>query len=227
MAEIKQVGVGRRSNGKTDGVVYYNREGKTYARAAPIMPSRIYKTEKAKLRIAIWNMIQMHMRKHYRTIVRTVDPVPRGTCQNNYMKSNYKALKRALQELAPRMVAGEDITITEVEAAIATYAAAHPTSIKIGIKADYELVYLTGQWPERIEMHALRGDGTIIVFTDAAGVTTTIDADGNVTIADHVAGDDSGTTGGAGTGSSTGGNTGGSGSDTPGGSTGGGDEMGD
>lgn len=184
MAKIKQIGTGRKTSGTIDGVNYYQRNGETYARATPIMPRRMYETPAAKLNQAIWKMIQWHIKKHHRTLIYTVTPGKSGNVGNAYFSANSIGLRAALAELAPRYVAGEDITIIEVEAAISAYATDHPASIKIGLKEGFETVYLTGEWPSRIEMHALKGDGTIIVITDANGVTTTIDANGHVTVSD-------------------------------------------
>lgn len=35
MAQIKQVGIGRKSTGTIDGITYYTLNGKTYARTTP------------------------------------------------------------------------------------------------------------------------------------------------------------------------------------------------
>ena len=50
MAQIKQVGIGRKSTGTIDGITYYVRGGVTYARSAPNMPASAYNTPEAKLR---------------------------------------------------------------------------------------------------------------------------------------------------------------------------------
>ena len=60
MAQIKQVGIGRKSSGTIDGITYYVRGGVTYARSTPNMPASVYNTPEAKLRQAIFKMVQMH-----------------------------------------------------------------------------------------------------------------------------------------------------------------------
>lgn len=47
MAQIKQVGIGRKSSGTIDGITYYTRNGVTYARSTPTMPARMFKTPAA------------------------------------------------------------------------------------------------------------------------------------------------------------------------------------
>ena len=180
MAQIKQVGIGRKSTGTIDGITYYTLKGKTYARTTPTMPASVYNTTEARIRQAVFKMIQMHLKHHLRTIRQTITP-KNGSPSNRYYSLNAKALALALQTLAEAYVAGEDVTITDVEAAIADYAADHPTSIKIASKSGYQDVYLTGPWPEQIVLNALAGDRTIIIIVAENGTQTTINADGTVT----------------------------------------------
>ena len=179
MAQIKQVGIGRKSTGTIDGITYYTLKGKTYARTTPTMPASVYNTTEARIRQAVFKMIQMHLKHHLRTIRQTITP-KNGSPSNRYYSLNAKALSLALQTLAEAYVAGEDVTITDVEAAIADYAAEHPTSIKIASKSGYQDVYLTGPWPEQIILNTLAGDRTIIIIVAENGIQTTINADGIV-----------------------------------------------
>ena len=218
MAKITQVGIGRKSSGTIDGITYVTRNGVTYARSAPTMPASAYNTPAAKLRQAIFKMVQMHLKYHLRTIKQTFTPKGNGTPSNRYYSLNGKALTNALTALAELYVAGEDVTITDVEQAISDYATEHPTSIKIASKSGYQDVYLTGPWPERIVLNAQKGDSTIIIIVNEYGVTTTINADGTVTN-----GSGSGTSSNT-EGSNTSGNSStpsGGGSDTPTGGDGG------
>ena len=180
MAQIKQVGIGRKSSGTIDGITYYSKNGKTFARSAPTMPASAYNTTEARTRQAIFKFIQMHMKHHLRTIRQTITP-KNGSSSNRYYSLNKKGLNAALQTLAEQYVEGADVTITEVEAAISAYAAEHPTSIKIASKSGYQEVYLTGAWPETITLNALSGDSTVIIIVSENGVKTTINADGTVT----------------------------------------------
>ena len=216
MAQIKQVGIGRKSSGTIDGITYYVLNGKTYARSTPNMPASVYNTTEARIRQAIFKMIQMHLKHHLRTIRQTVT-AKNGSPSNRYYSLNSKALSLALQALAEQYVDGADVTITEVEAAISAYAAEHPTSIKIASKSGYQEVYLTGEWPESITLSALSGDSTVIIIVNEHGEQTTINADGTITT-----GTNSGN-GSNGSGSNTGGNTGGNsgGNDNTGDNTGG------
>ena len=182
MAKITQVGIGRKSSGTIDGITYYTRGGVTYARSAPTMPASVYNTPQAKKRQAIFKFVQMHMKLHLRTIKQTFTPKGNGSPSNRYYSLNGKALSLALDALADLYLDGEDVTITDVEQAIADYAAEHPTSIKIASKSGYAEVYLTGPWPEKIVLNALSGDSTIIVIVNEYGVQTTINADGTTTV---------------------------------------------
>ena len=216
MAQIKQVGIGRKSSGTIDGITYYTVNGKTFARTTPTMPASVYNTPEARTRQAIFKMVQMHIKHHLRTIRQTIT-TKTGSPSNRYFSLNYKALSQALQALAELYVNGQDVTITDVEQAISDYAAEHPTSIKIASKSGYQDVYLTGPWPDTITLNALAGDGTVIIIVAENGTQTTINADGTVTTGQYSGGNSN---------SNTGGNSNTSGSNTEGGSINTGDNTG-
>ena len=175
MAKIKHIGPGRKTSGTNDGVTYVTmRNGETYIRATPVMSSRALKTPAALKRQAIFKLIQTHLRYHVRTIRQTFTPKGNGTPSNRYFSVNYKALSQALDTLADQYVAGEEVTLTEVEAAISAYAVEHPTSICIAKLSGYGEVYLTGEWPATITLNALGGDSTVIIIVAENGTTTTI-----------------------------------------------------
>ena len=220
MAQIKQVGPGRKTTGTIDGITYVTRNGVTYARSTPTMPASVFNTPAAKKRQAIFKMVQMHLKFHLRTIKQTFTPKGNGTPTNRYYSVNGKALTLALDTLAELYCAGQDVTIDDVEQAISDYAAANPKSIKIASKSGYQEVYLTGAWPDTITLNARTGDSTIIIIVAENSVTTTINADGTVTTS-------SGGTNAGGGSDNTGGTSGG-GTDTGGGgdNTGGGNDSG-
>lgn len=201
MAKITQVGPGRKTIGTIDGITYYTRNGKTFARSTPTMPTSAYNNPEAKVRQAIFKMVQMHMKHHLKTIRQTITAKNGSTC-NRYYSLNKKGLALALQTLAEQYVDGADVTITDVEQAISDYAAEHPTSICIGSLSGYQEVYLTGTWPDTITLNASSGDSTVIIIVAENGTTTTYNPDGTVTT-----GSSSGNTGGTGGGSNTGGGT--------------------
>ena len=204
MATIRQIGTGRKTIGTVDGIVYVTRKGVTYARATPIMPVAAYKTPAAQKRQAIFKMVQMHMKYHLRTIRQTFTPKCNGSAVNRYYSVNGKALTKALEALADRLVAGEDITLTEVEAAIAAYATEHPEAIRIGKLSGYGEVFLTGAWPDTITLNANGGDSTIIVIVAENGSTTTITpAEGGSTTVISGGNGSSGSGSGSGSGSET------------------------
>ena len=100
MAKVTQVGPGRKTTGTIDGITYVTRNGVTYARSAPTMPASAYNTPAAKLRQAIFKMIQMHLKFHLRTIKQTFTPKGNGSASNRYYSLNGKALSKALEALA-------------------------------------------------------------------------------------------------------------------------------
>ena len=204
MATIKQIGPGRKTSGTIDGITYVTRNGKTYVRSTPTMPIRAYRTPAALKRQAIFKMVQMHLKYHLRTIRQTFTPKGNGSAVNRYYSVNGKALTKALEALADRLVAGEDIALTEVEAAIAAYATEHPEAIRIGKLSGYGEVFLTGAWPDTITLNANGGDSTIIVIVAENGSTTTIEPNGTTVVVSGS--NDSGSNGsnGSGTGGTSG-----------------------
>jgi hypothetical protein len=163
MATIKQIGIGRKTSGTIDGITYVTRNGVTYARTTPSMPARMFKTPAALKRQAIFKMVQMHLRYHQNVIKQTFTPKGNGTPYNRYHAENGKHLTCALSSLADRWVAGDVITITEVEAAISAYATEHPDAIKIAMKNGFEVVFLTGEWPETITLSSSGSSTTVTV----------------------------------------------------------------
>ena len=204
MATIKQIGPGRKTSGTIDGITYVTRNGKTYVRSTPTMPIRAYRTPAALKRQAIFKMVQMHIKYHLRSIRQTFTPKGNGSAVNRYYSVNGKALTKALEALADRLVAGEDIALTEVEAAIAAYATEHPEAIRIGKLSGYGEVFLTGAWPDTITLRASGGDSTIIVIVAENGSTTTIEPNGSTVVVSGS--NDSGSNGsnGSGTGGTSG-----------------------
>ena len=165
MAKIKHVGPGLKTSGTIDGITYVTtRNGKTYARVTPVMPTSAFKTPKALKRQSIFKMVQQHIRFHLGTIKQTISRKGNGSVSNRYFSLNYGAFQKALDALADRMVEGENITLSEIEAAIATYAADHPEDITIAAKNGYDIVHLTGAWPEMITLRTHSGSNTIVVI---------------------------------------------------------------
>lgn len=220
MARIKQVGVGRKTTGTIDGVNYYVRNGETFARTAPNMPASVYNTPEARLRQAIFKMIQQHTKFHLRTIKQTISSKGNVSSSNRYISLNYKAFAAALADLAEQHCAGEPVTLDDIEAAISAYAAAHPKAITIASKSGYSDVWLAGAWPDTITLNANAGDSTVIIIVNELGQQTTINADGTITTGTITNGGSNGSgsgsnTGGSSTGSETGGdNTGGNSGNT-------------
>ena len=135
------------------------------------MPAKAYKTPAALKRQAVFKMIQMHLKYHLHTIRQTFTPKGNGSPSNRYYSMNGKALGLALDTLADRYVAGEEVSLTEVEAAISAYATEHPTSIRIASLSGYGEVFLTGAWPATITLNTNGGDSTVIIIVAEKGNT--------------------------------------------------------
>ena len=224
MAQIKQVGIGRKSSGTIDGITYVTRNGVTYARSTPTMPASAYNTPEARLRQAVFKMVQMHLKYHLRTIKQTFTAKGNGSPCNRYYATNSKGLTAALTPLAELYNAGQDVTIDDVESAISAYAAEHPKSIKIASKSGYQDVHLTGPWPATITLNANGGDSTVIIIVNEHGQQTTINADGTTVVSGSTS---QGSNGSNSSNSSSEQGSSGSGDNTGGGDTPGGDGSGD
>ena len=179
MVKIKQNGIGRKSSGTLDGITYVTRKGVTYARSTPSMPRSAFKTPAALKRQAVFKLIQMHLKYHLRTIRQTFTPKGTGTPSNRYYSVNHKALALALEALAEQYVAGENVTLTEVESAISAYATEHPDAICIASLSGYKEVYLIGAWPDTITLYANGGDSPVIIVVAENGTSTTISHEAN------------------------------------------------
>ena len=163
MVKIKQVGIGRMASGTIDGITYVTRGDVTFARSTPTMPAHVYTTPAAKKRRAIFNMIQLHLKHRLPTLRKTITPNGIGSAYTRYYSLNAKPLARALEVLAEEMVAGKDVTITDVEEAITAYAADHPGEICIASLKGYKELFLSGAWPDTITLHAVKGKNTIVI----------------------------------------------------------------
>lgn len=205
MAKIKQIGPGRKTSGTLDGVTYVTtRNGNTYARVKGVLPAYVTKTPAALKRQSIFKMVQEYANFHLRTLKQTITRKGNGTVINRFTHLNYKAFAAALDALADRMVAGEVVTLTDIEAAIAAYAAEHPQAILIAARSGYGKVYLTGAWPSTITLRANGGDSTVIIIVAENGTTTTIEPNGSTVVVSGS--NDSGSNGsnGSGTGGTSG-----------------------
>ena len=205
MARITQVGPGRKTSGTLDGVTYVTtRNGNTYARVKGVLPAYVTKTPAALKRQSIFKMVQEYALFHLRTLKQTITRKGNGTVMNRFTQLNYKAFSAALDALADRMVAGEVVTLADIEAAIAAYATENPQAIVIAARSGYGKVYLTGAWPDTITLRASGGDSTIIVIVAENGSTTTIEPNGSTVVVSGS--NDSGSNGsnGSGTGGTSG-----------------------
>ena len=168
MAQIKQVGAGRKTSGKVDGLVYVVRHGVTYARALPTMPKSMFNTPEARLRQAKFTLVQWYLKSHAGAIESLFDRKGNSSPRNQFYKHNAKALNAALDSLAQNYVAGQVVHISDIESAVTAYASTNREAILLANKAGYQRVYLTGAFPSQV---TLTGDqtGSISVVLNKEG----------------------------------------------------------
>lgn len=108
-------------------------------------------------------LMEIRWKYHFATIRQSFSSVGSVSAANRYFSVNNKSLRMALDSLADRSVAGEVITLSDVEAAICAYAVEHPDAICIASVTGYQKQYLTGEWPTVITLKALKGKDTITI----------------------------------------------------------------
>ncbi len=183
MAKIRQIGAGCKTSGTLDGITYVTRGEKTYVRVSNPPSSKSYNTPEARKRQFIFKMIHMHLKYHYGTIKQTFKSDSGAAPRDRYLHRNYKPLAEALDNLGDYMVAGEHVTISEVEEAISAYAQENPEAICIACRDGYQELYLTGTWPSTITLNPTASDGTVIVIMAKINATTTVvNPDGSTVI---------------------------------------------
>ena len=152
MAQIKQVGAGRKTSGKVDGLVYVVRHGVTYARALPTMPKSMFNTPEARLRQAKFTLVQWYLKSHAGAIESLFDRKGNSSPRNQFYKHNAKALNAAFDSLAQSYVAGQVVHESDLESAVTAYASANREAILLANKAGYQKVYLTGAFPSQVTL---------------------------------------------------------------------------
>ncbi|MCF0212081.1 MAG: hypothetical protein HUK17_04215 [Bacteroidales bacterium] len=217
--KINSNGVGR-GKGKFDNFIYYEIDGQTFARRIP--SGKKSKTDAQKISIALFTLIQVYATFHAACFRDTFEKTRFGSYRNTFTRLNNKPLRLALAELAQRMVNGETIRDSEIEAAVTAYATAHPDEILVASRDGYRKVYLTGAWPAVINLIPRVETNTQLNVLSVMGYPTSVT---NIIVTredlpNYLNGavSDGGDTGGTGNdngGSSTGGNQ----NPTPGGSS--------
>ena len=209
MAQIKQVGIGRKSSGTIDGITYYTRNGKTFARSAPTMPASAYSNPEAKVRQAIFMMVQMHMKYHLRTIRQTITGVEQAI--SDYAAEHPNSIKIASKS------GYQEVYLT----------GPWPSTITLNaLSGDSTVIIIVNEYGVQT---TIKADGTTTVSTysgsDNGNANDNQNGGGSSTpsTGSGSGSDDSGS--GTGTGSDTGGS--GSGSNTGGGSSTGSENGGD
>jgi len=165
MARIKQVGAGRKTSGKVDGLVYVVRHGVTFARALPTMPKSMFNTPAARLRQAKFTLIQWYLKDHAGAIESLIERKGNSSPRNQFYSLNAKPLGEALASLAQSYVAGQMVKVSDIESAVTAFATANSDRILIANRQGYKKVYLSGAFPSTV---TLVGDGVtpITIVTD-------------------------------------------------------------
>lgn len=148
MAIINSMGVGR-ARKSMGNVTYRTVRGRTIGsqKRSSGESGAITRGLGGNIRKPLFAMINMFMAAHGSDIDVSFDKTKYGSARNNFMKTNYSALSRALNTLATAASGtGELPVLSEVESAIATYAESNPTAIVRVKLAGFDRVYMSGAW---------------------------------------------------------------------------------
>ena len=91
-------------------------------------------------------LINRYANLHKADIGVSFDKTKYGSERNNFFKSNYSALCEAFADLYSSTPDPDQVTDTEIEAAVTTYATTNTSAIYRVKKSGYDVVYLSGEW---------------------------------------------------------------------------------
>lgn len=177
MAIINSMGVGR-ARKSMGNVTYRTVRGRTIGsqKRTTSVSGVITRGLGGNIRKPLFAMINIFMAAHAADIDVSFDKTKYGSARNNFMKSNYTALSRALNSLATAAAAsGELPTISEIEDAIATYATSNTQAILRVKLAGFDRVYMDGAWSS--DDNPVSGGGS----TSAVGTGTASSVIGDTT----------------------------------------------
>ena len=115
---------------------------------------------------ALFGMVSMFMQAHASDIDVSFNKSRFGSQRNYFFKTNRKALFAALASLAVTAMNQGYPSLTDVEAAIASYATANPKAIYRVKLSGFEPVYMSGAWSS--DDNPVSGGGTQVIGTGTA-----------------------------------------------------------
>lgn len=181
MAKIVTINGQTFKMGKEGGVSYYVRNGQQCSRALPMRSKRSYHRPTMDREHVVMRFItKYHMPFHRDTISKCFDPMPANPAKhtgpsaprNYYLHLNSAALREALAGCVDAELDGHadrQVSLPDIENAIAKYAAQHPNAILIAHKEGYRDVFLHGTWPDTITLVKNDNSGAEIVYCKETG----------------------------------------------------------
>ena len=115
---------------------------------------------------ALFGMVSMFMQAHASDIDVSFNKSRFGSQRNYFFKTNRKALFAALTSLAVTAMNQGYPSLTDIEAAIASYATANPKAIYRVKLSGFEPVYMSGAWSS--DDNPVSGGGTQVIGTGTA-----------------------------------------------------------
>ena len=115
---------------------------------------------------ALFGMVSMFMQAHASDIDVSFNKSRFGSQRNYFFKTNRKALFAALASLAVTAMNQGYPSLTDIEAAIASYATANPKAIYRVKLSGFEPVYMSGAWSS--DDNPVSGGGTQVIGTGTA-----------------------------------------------------------
>ena len=135
-------------SGRIGDMVFVQRQGENIV--FPYRERTTPTTLNQKLAAATLGLIAQYASLHSKTIERAFSLNGCINRRNAFVKCNYPALKQALLPLAYKKVNNEQVCYEDVEAAVASFAAANPHALYASVLDGYYPMHLTGSWPEEM-----------------------------------------------------------------------------
>lgn len=145
MGIVRAVGVGK-TKGSVGDWTYRVVRGQTIA-TFKVGRRPLTRAEAVSLQQFTFGLVNRYMFMHAADIQVSFNKTKFGSERNYFAKINFPELRLAFRNLYRQGETSVDsISDAQIEAAVATYAAANPTSIYRVKKTGFPAVYLTGEW---------------------------------------------------------------------------------
>lgn len=147
MAIIKSIAVGKARN-SAGNVTFRTVRGRTIMSEKVTANPSVTRNPSQELNIKLFGLIARFMRAHASSIAVSFDKSKYGSQRNYMQRINSYHLRQALTPLAEGVDEVWQVSATEIEDAVGTYAAENPDTILRVKRTGYELEYLTGNWDD-------------------------------------------------------------------------------